>query len=83
MDITVWLRSLGLEQYGTAVDVPTFGIITQPRIALTVNAGGGVRVPVNQTWGVRADARWVNGLSTFAPEHWRVYHGVTFRPGGR
>jgi hypothetical protein len=34
-------------------------------------------------WGIRADARWSNGLAQFAPEHWRVYNGVTFRPRAR
>jgi hypothetical protein len=58
-------------------------LIVQPRLAFTLNAGGGVRVPVNDRWGVRADARWSNGIGWAAPERWRVYNGVTFRSGGK
>jgi hypothetical protein len=74
---------LGIEQYGTALDVPRLGLVTQARLAFAVNAGGGLEVPVNQHWGMRTDARWFNGLGTFAPEHWRLFNGVTIRPGRR
>jgi opacity protein-like surface antigen len=74
---------IGLQQYGTAFDVPTLGVITQSRTTLSINAGGGVKVRVNQNWGVRTDVRCSNGLSRFAPEDWRVYNGVTFRTGSR
>jgi opacity protein-like surface antigen len=73
----------GLEEYTTAFVAPGGRVITQSRATFTVNAGGGVRVPVNDAWGIRADARWSNGLAQFAPEHWRVYNGVTFRPRAR
>jgi len=69
---------IGLDQYATALYVPEFGVVTQPRIALTVNAGGGVRTAVGDNWGIRTDARWFNGLGSQAPEQWRLYNGVTF-----
>jgi opacity protein-like surface antigen len=71
----------GFEQYGTAVQIPGIGLVTRRGLALTVNAGGGVRVPVTDNWGVRTDARWSNGIGPDAPERWRIYNGVTFRRG--
>ena len=69
---------VGLEQYGTAVAQPGGVLATQSNVGLTINAGGGVRVPVAGRWGYRSDVRWVNNLSTWGGEHWRVYNGVTF-----
>lgn len=74
---------VGLEQYGAAIQAPGGGVIALSQTTFTVNAGGGVRVPVSDAWGIRTDARWTNGLARFAPEHWRVYNGVTFRPRTR
>ena len=42
-----------------------------------------VKVPVDETWGLRADARWFNGLGDQAGEHWRLFNGVTVKTGGR
>lgn len=69
----------GVEQYGTPYEVPGLGVVTLRGLALTVNAGGGVRVPVTENWGVRTDARWSNGIGRDAPERWRLYNGVSFR----
>lgn len=74
---------VGFEQYGTAFGMPGVGVVTQRKLAFTVNAGGGLRVPVNENWGIRTDARWSNGIGSDAPERWRLYNGVTFRRGGR
>ena len=74
---------IGLEEYGTAAPQPDGRLATLQRTALSVNAGGGVKVPVADKWGVRADARWFNGLGEQAGEHWRVFNGVTFKAGGR
>lgn len=74
---------LGLEQYGTALDVPGFGLVSQHRLAFAINMGGGLEVPVNRHWGIRTDARLFEGLGTFAPGHWRLFNGVTIRPGTR
>ena len=73
----------GLEQYGTALARPDGSLATQGRTAAVVNAGGGLKVPVDNNWGLRTDARWFNGLGRQASEHWRVYNGVTLRTGGR
>lgn len=73
----------GLEEYATASRLPDGTLAAQRRTALAINAGGGVRVPVDETWGIRTDARWFNGLGRDAGEHWRLYNGVTFSPGPR
>jgi hypothetical protein len=44
-----------------------------------VNAGGGLTVGVDSRWSFRTDARWYNGLGPDAPEHWRLFTGVTVR----
>jgi len=74
---------LGIEQYGYATSGPSASILKHAATAVTVNAGGGVRVPVDDTWGVRADMRWSNGLGSQAPERLRLYNGITFAPGKR
>jgi hypothetical protein len=68
---------VGLEQYGEAFEARDGALVTLPKTTVTLNAGGGVRVPVTQRLGVRSDARWFNGLGRTAPERWRLYNGVT------
>jgi hypothetical protein len=74
---------LGVEQYGVALETSGGSLVTHPQTAISFNAGGGVRVPVSQRWGVRSDARWFNGLGRTAPERWRLYNGVTLGRGRR
>ena len=73
---------VGVEQYGYATSGPAASILTHAGTTLTVNAGGGVRVPVDDKWGLRADMRWSNGIGQ-APERLRLYNGITFAPGKR
>jgi hypothetical protein len=70
---------VGLEQYGTAERSPAGALVTQGRTALSVNAGGGLRVRGEGSWGIRTDARWSNGIGERAPERWRLFNGVTFK----
>ena len=74
---------IGLEEYGAPLPQPNGTVATIGRMALSVNAGGGVKVPVDEKWGVRADARWFNGIGGQAGEHWRLFNGVTFKAGSR
>ena len=84
MRITPYLvGGIGLEQYGTALELPNGELGTQPRTAFSINAGGGIKVPVTGDWGLRTDARWFNGLGEHASEHWRVYNGVSWRANGK
>jgi len=71
----------GLEEFATAIKLPDGTLASQPRKALAINAGGGLKVPVDDNWGIRTDARWFNGLGRDAGEHWRLYNGVTFPTG--
>ena len=73
----------GLEEYATAFKLPSGALAAQARMALAINAGGGLKVPVDDNWGIRTDARWFNGLGRDAGEHWRLYNGVTFPTGRR
>jgi hypothetical protein len=74
---------IGFEQYATAFSHPRLGVVPKTGTALTVNAGGGLRIPIDDRWGVRTDARWINGIGREAPEHFRVYSGATFGVGKR
>ena len=73
----------GLEEYGTALRLPDGTLAAQGRTAFAINAGGGLKVPIDDNWGIRTDARWFNGLGRDAGEHWRLYNGVTFPTGRR
>ena len=43
-----------------------------------MNAGGGLRVPVDEKWGMRTDARWFKSFGRDASEHFRVSQGISF-----
>lgn len=75
---------LGLRQYGApliASDGPPTG--TQPRVAVTVNAGGGLKMPVSDTMDLRTDARWFKSLGKPGSEQFRVSQGISFDVGRR
>jgi hypothetical protein len=75
---------VGLSQYGAPVfssDGPPIG--TESRVAMTVNAGGGLKMPMNETLDLRTDARWFNSLGGQGSEHFRVAQGVSFDVGRR
>lgn len=78
---------VGLAQYGSPVfssnspNGPPVG--TQPRVALTVNAGGGLRMPVNEKLDLRTDARWFKSFGRQGSEQFRVAQGLSFDVGKR
>ena len=75
---------VGLMQYGAPVfssDGPPIG--TQSRVAMTVNAGGGLRMPLNHKLDLRTDARWFKSLGKQGSEHVRVAQGISFDAGKR
>jgi hypothetical protein len=76
---------VGLAQYGRPVVLPNvaYPIGTEPRLTTTVNAGGGIRVPVNDSWGMRTDARWFKSFGRDASEQFRVAQGISFDVGKR
>ena len=75
---------VGLSQYGT----PVFSsngrpIGTEPRVALTVQAGGGLKMPMNDTLDLRTDARWFKSFGPQGSEQFRVAQGISFDVGKR
>jgi opacity protein-like surface antigen len=73
---------IGLVRHAKPIFAPHLvGIGTDT--AVTLNAGGGVRVPVTDRWGVRSDARWSHGKGRAAADQWRVFNGATLAVGGR
>jgi hypothetical protein len=74
---------IGLEQYVTAFYHPTLGVVPGTDTAISVNTGGGLRIPIDDRWGVRTDARWFTGITGDKPERWRIYNGATLGVGKR
>ena len=75
---------VGLSQYGAPVSSSNGRPIgTQPRVALTVNAGGGLKMPMNEKVDLRTDARWFKSLCPQGSEQFRVAQGVSFDVGKR
>ena len=75
---------VGLSQHGA----PVFSsngrpIGAEPRVALTVNAGGGLKMPLNEKWGLRTDARWFKSFGPQGSEQFRVAQGISFDVGKR
>jgi hypothetical protein len=55
---------------------------TQQRLAFTVNAGGGLKMPVNDTLGWRTDARWFHTAGR-GSDQFRVTQGISFAAAKR
>ena len=75
---------VGLSQYGAPVfssDGPPIG--TQSRLAMTMNAGGGLKIPVNDKLDLRTDARWFKSFGNQGSEQFRVAQGISFDAGKR
>jgi len=75
---------VGLSQYGAPVfssDGPPVG--TESRVALTVNAGGGLKMPMNRALDLRTDARWFKSFGRQGSEQFRVAQGISFDVGKR
>ena len=75
---------VGLSQYGA----PVFSfngapIGTQPRLAMTVNAGGGLKMPMNEKLDLRTDAGWFKSFGHQGSEQFRVAQGISFEVGKR
>ena len=75
---------VGLSQYGAPVfstNGPPIG--TEPRLALTVNAGAGLKMPMNERLDLRTDARWFKSFGRQGSEQFRVAQGLSFDVGKR
>ena len=75
---------VGLSQYGAPVASSNgHPISTQPRVAMTVNAGGGLKMPVSDKLDLRTDARWFKSFGQQGSEQFRVAQGISFDVGKR
>ena len=75
---------IGLSQYGAPVLFSGgHPIGTEPRLAMTVNAGGGVKMPMNDKVDLRSDARWFKSFGRQGSEQFRVAQGISFDVGKR
>ena len=52
-------------------------------MALTVNAGGGLKMPMNEKLDLRTDARWFKSFGRHGSEQFRVAQGISFDVGKR
>ena len=81
---TYFAGGVGLSHYGAPVfssNGPPIG--TEPRVALTVNAGGGLKMPMNERLDLRTDARWFKSFGPQGSEQFRVAQGISFDVGKR
>jgi hypothetical protein len=74
---------VGLTEYGTPVVSSNGPIGTRPSVAMTVNAGGGLKMPMNEKLDLRTDARWFKSLGRHGSEQFRVAQGISFDVGKR
>jgi hypothetical protein len=75
---------VGVGQYGAPVfssNGPPVG--TERRLGLTVNAGGGVKMPMSDALDLRTDARWFKSFGRDGSEQFRVAQGIAFDVGKR
>ena len=73
---------VGLAQFGAPVfssNGPPIG--TQAGVAMTVNAGGGLKTPMNDKLDLRTDARWFKSFGRQGSEQFRVAQGISFDVG--
>lgn len=75
----------GLSQYGAPVYSASVGppIGTRRSLALTVNAGAGLKVPINEKLDLRTDGRWFKSFGRDGSEQFRVSQGISFDVGRR
>jgi hypothetical protein len=45
---------------------------------MTVNAGGGLKMPISENVGLRTDARWLKSIGEDGNEQFRVAQGISF-----
>lgn len=70
------------------VEAPVYGRDGVPvgavsSLAPSVNAGGGFKVPVNDTLDLRTDARWFQSFGRHGSEQFRLAQGISFDAGKR
>jgi hypothetical protein len=86
----VALGSAGASPAGVTVTFPVTSTLsngrpigTEPRVALPVNTGGGLKTPMNEKLDLRTDARWFKSFGRQGSEQFRVAQGISFDVGKR
>ena len=74
---------IGLAKYGAPLFFNGRPLGTQTGVALTVNAGGGLKMPMNEKLDLRTDARWFKSFGRQGSEQFRVAQGISFDVGKR
>jgi hypothetical protein len=74
---------VGVAQFGTPLLSADGPVGTLPRMALTVHAGGGMKMPMHDNLDLRTDARWFRSLGRDGSEQFRVAQGIGFDIGKR
>jgi len=71
----------GIAQYGSPLITPRGVIGTQSAMAFELNAGGGIKVPMDNAMDFRTDARWYKTFGRNSADHFRISNGVSFDVG--
>jgi hypothetical protein len=71
----------GIAQYGSPLITPRGVIGTQSAMAFELNAGGGIKVPMDKSMDFRTDARWYKTFGRNSADHFRISNGVSFDVG--
>ncbi len=73
---------IGLERFAKPIFTGDGPPLRGSDTGLSLNAGGGVRVPVTDRWGFRSDVRVRHGTSRGQGDRWRIFNGATLGVGG-
>jgi opacity protein-like surface antigen len=73
----------GLEHYRLRLDSAPAEIAPRTGRSFVTNAGGGVRMAINDRWGIRTEVRWTDGWADGAPQSLHIYYGATIGVGGK
>jgi hypothetical protein len=72
----------GLEHYNFLVQPEPY-FLRDSGVSFVVNVGGGVRVPINDRFGIRTEVRWTDGWTKGDPGGgFRMFYGATVGVGG-
>jgi len=76
------IGGIGLAESGAIVfSASGVPIATRSTLAFRVNAGGGVKLPINDKVAWRTDARWYKSFGKYGTEQARVAQGLSFDVG--
>lgn len=76
---------LGLSQFRALASSHNGGPIVggEQRVGLTMNVGGGLKMPMNENLDLRTDVRWFSPVGSAGNELFRVAQGISFDVGKR